>query len=172
MRRPAAAEASDRSDREHDSDPNRPEAPPGRVRSRSCSRRYRATLPRGPDRAEKAWPGPQRGDDKDELFLVDDHTGRARLDYSDDDWSPANDRPFSFKPMLDDMQREREGREGQRQEDDQISAEADDESEDGGPTPRTELIRRNRGNSRAILTSKADNVDSSITRPPIGKGMG
>ena len=130
-------------------------------------------------RAEKAWPGPKRGDDKDRRFLVDydsdeesPRTGRARLENSRDEWSPEDDRPFTLRPMLDEMQQEREEQARQRQEVDQA---ADDGSEDGGPPPRAELIRRprrTRATSRAILTSNADGVDSSTTRLPTGKGIG
>ena len=168
--RPERPEKPEGEDEEKPERPERPEAPIGRVRSRSSSRRYRASMPRGPDRAEEAWPGPQEGDDKDNLFLVDVHTGRARLEDSADDWSP-DDRPYMYQPTPDYRQ---QAQEDQSQEDDQTAEEADDESDDGGSPPRSEMIRRprRRENTRAILTSNADNMDSSITRPPIGKGTG
>ena len=123
-------------------------------------------MPRGPGRAEEAWPGPSRGDDKDKRFLVDydseeesPRTGRARLENSADEWSPE-DRPFTLRPMFDAMQQERE------EQARQAAAEADDVSEDGGSPPRAEMLRRprrNRATSRAILTGNSDIVDSSTT---------
>ena len=77
--------------------------------------------------AQEDWEGPMRGDDKDKRFLVDyvssddePRTGRARLDDSEDNWSPANDRWFTLKPTLDQWQQEREE---QRQNDAQEAAE-------------------------------------------------
>ena len=149
---------------------------------------------KGPDRAEITWPGPQEGDDKDESFLVDyaenfapgsPRTGQARTTDSGNEWSPrtAPERPFTFRLIVDDIQRERERRRqvtepaGRRQVPDRPAIDADGKDEKAEPIPRAEMIRRPRPELRNQVprtrrTSKDEIVDSGSTRPPTGKGFG
>ena len=139
--------ASDRSSREHDSDPSRPEAPRGHVR-----RRRRRGMLKGPDAAQITWGGPQEGDDKDEAFLVDyaenfapgsPRTGQARTTDSGNEWSPrtAPKRPTTLRPLVVKALRDREKRRqviertGRLQDLDRPVIDADVQDEEAEPIP-------------------------------------